>query len=34
MAKASVSKLVKIFRKYQGCNFSAGKAEELIAAYP
>jgi len=32
MAKASVAKLVKIFRKYQGCNFSAGKAEELIAA--
>lgn len=32
MAKASVSKLVKIFRRYQGCNFSAGKAEELIAA--
>ena len=32
MAKASISKLLKIFRKYQGCNFSAGKAEELIAA--
>lgn len=30
--KASVSKLVKIFRRYQGCNFSPEKAKELIAA--
>jgi len=27
---ASVSKLVKIFRKYQGCNFGPDKAKELI----
>lgn len=32
MAKdASVSKLVKIFRRYQGCNYSVDKAKELIA---
>jgi len=29
---ASVSKLVKIFRRYQGCNFGTDKAKELIAA--
>lgn len=33
MAKdASISRLVKLFRKYQGCNFGADKAKELIAA--
>jgi transposase len=33
MAKeASVGRLVKIFRRYQGCNFGADKAKELIAA--
>jgi len=32
MAKASLSKLVKIFRRYQGCNFDLDKAKELIAA--
>lgn len=32
MSKASVSKLVKIFRRYQGCNFSLDKAKELISA--
>ena len=32
MAKASVSKLVKIFRRYQGCNFNLDKATDLIAA--
>lgn len=33
MAKdASVSRLVKIFRRYQGCNFGPDKAKELIAA--
>jgi len=31
-SSASVSKLVKIFRKYQGCNFGATKAKELIDA--
>jgi len=31
MAKASVSKLVKIFRRYQGCNFNLDKATDLIA---
>ncbi len=30
--KASMSKLVKIFRRYQGCNFGPDKAKELIAA--
>ncbi|MBC7333110.1 MAG: IS110 family transposase [Actinobacteria bacterium] len=29
---ASVSKLVKIFRKYQGCNFGYDKAKDLIDA--
>lgn len=29
---ASVSKLIKIFRKYQGCNFGSNKAKELIFA--
>ena len=29
---SSVSKLVKIFRKYQGCNFGTDKARELIDA--
>ena len=29
---ASISRLLKIFRRYQGCNFSADKAKELIAA--
>ncbi|MCG2791123.1 MAG: IS110 family transposase [Actinomycetia bacterium] len=32
MAKASVSKLVKIFRRYQGCRFGADTAKELIGA--
>ena len=32
MAKASVSKLVKMFRRYQGCNYLADKAKELISA--
>jgi len=32
MAKASVSKLVKIFRRYQGCNFGPDKAKDLISA--
>ena len=33
MAKdATVGKLVKIFRRYQGCNFDTDKAKELIAA--
>ncbi len=32
MAKTSVSKLVKIFRKYQGCNFNLDKAKDLISA--
>ena len=32
MAKASVSKLVKIFRRYQGCNFDLDKAKDLINA--
>ena len=32
MAEASVSKLVKIFRRYQGCNFGLDKAKELISA--
>lgn len=32
MAKASVSKLVKIFRRYQGCRFGADTAKELISA--
>jgi len=32
MAKSSVSKLVKIFRRYQGCNFSIDKAKDLISA--
>lgn len=33
MAKeATVGKLVKIFRRYQGCNFSTDKAKELISA--
>lgn len=31
-SSVSVSKLVKIFRKYQGCNFGADKAKELISA--
>lgn len=31
-SSASVSKLVKIFRKYQGCNFEATKAKELTCA--
>jgi transposase len=30
--KASPSKLVKIFRKYQGCNFNLDKAQRLMAA--
>jgi transposase len=29
---ASVGRLVKIFRRYQGCNFGVDKAKELIAA--
>jgi len=32
MKKASVSKLLKIFRRYQGCNFNLEKAKELISA--
>jgi transposase len=32
MAKASVSKLVKIFRRYQGCRFGTDTAKELISA--
>jgi len=32
MAGASVSKLVKIFRRYQGCNFNLDKAKDLICA--
>lgn len=33
MAKeATVGRLTKIFRRYQGCNFGADKAKELIAA--
>ena len=32
MKKASVSKLLKIFRRYQGCNFSMDKAKELVSA--
>lgn len=32
MAKTSVSKLVKIFRRYQGCNFNLDKAKDLISA--
>jgi len=33
MAKeATIGRLVKIFRRYQGCNFGADKAKELIAA--
>ena len=32
MAGASVSKLVKIFRRYQGCNFNLDKAKDLISA--
>ena len=33
MAKeATVGKLVKIFRRYKGCNFSTDKAKELISA--
>lgn len=32
MAKASVSKLVKIFRRYQGCHHDMDKAKELISA--
>ncbi len=32
MAKdATVGRLVKIFRRYQGCNFGIDKAKELIA---
>ena len=31
MAGASVSKLVKIFRRYQGCNFGPDKAKELLS---
>jgi len=30
--KASPSRLVKIFRKYQGCNFNLEKAQRLMAA--
>jgi len=30
--KSSVSKLIKIFNKYQGCHFRADKAKELITA--
>lgn len=29
---ASVGRLVKIFRRYQGCNFNTDKAKELIEA--
>ena len=32
MAKASVVRLVKIFKKYQGCNSGKDKTEELIVA--
>lgn len=32
MAKISPSKLAKIFRRYQGCNFGLDKAKELISA--
>ena len=32
MAKTSVSRLVKIFRRYQGCNFNLDKAKDLINA--
>ncbi len=32
MAKASPSKLLKIFRRYQGCNFNIDKAKELVSA--
>lgn len=32
MAGASVSRLVKVFRRYQGCNFGLDKAKELISA--
>jgi len=32
MAKASASKLLKIFRRYQGCKFNLDKAKELISA--
>ncbi len=32
MAETSPSRLVKIFRRYQGCNFDLGKAKELISA--
>jgi len=32
MAKSSVSRLVKIFRRYKGCNFNMEKAKELINA--
>lgn len=30
--EASASKLVKIFRRYQGCNFNLDKAKDLISA--
>jgi len=30
--KSSVSKLIKIFNKYQGCHFRADKAKELMTA--
>jgi len=29
--EATIGRLVKIFRRYQGCNFGADKAKELIA---
>ena len=32
MAKVSPSRLVKIFRRYQGCNFNLDKAKELVSA--
>jgi len=32
MAKSSPSRLVKIFRRYQGCKFNLDKAKELISA--
>jgi len=32
MAKVSPSRLVKIFRRYQGCNFGLDKAKELVSA--
>lgn len=32
MVSASVAKLVKIFKKYQGCSFGTDKAKEIIAA--